>query len=73
MAHCTGLRGPGSAEPGTLLQEAVGDNDGDEHDDEEGNIYMTFAVRRALCCALHSDSGSEGRPRPRFADEEVRS
>lgn len=49
VARCTGLRGPESAEPGTLLQEAVGDNDDDEHDDEEGNIYVTFAVRQALC------------------------
>lgn len=49
VARCTGLRGPESAEPGTLLQEAVGDSDGDEHDDEEGNIYVTFAVRQALC------------------------
>ena len=49
MARCTGLRGPESAEPGTLLQEAVDDHDGDEDDDEEGNIYVTFAAHRVLC------------------------
>lgn len=47
------LRGSESTKPGTLLQERVGDGDGDEGDDEEGDIYVAFAARQALCWALH--------------------
>ena len=54
------LRGSESAEPGTLLQERVGDSNGDEGDDEEGDLYVAFAVRQALC--WHSSTLDAGLP-----------
>lgn len=73
VARRTGCRSPRSPELGTSWLECVDDGDGDEEDDKESNIYLTFTVCQALCRALHNIPGSGccHHP-PYFTNDEVR-